>query len=223
MQQRYYDPVAGRFLSIDPVLTDANTGSSFNRYVYANNSPYKYLDPDGRNPLAIEAGIWGTFACGPVFGIAAAGGALVGGTYVAAKFANWLESRSGPKRNDATATSNSGGQKGGSQAGGKAPSLSDKLVGDQRDPRAVGNKSGDKHTSGTLTPENGGTGDFKRDLGTLAGPTRPAGVGDSAPPGALIGENGVFGRPENKSGGASIDIPAKGDKPHETLHYPPSD
>jgi RHS repeat-associated protein len=50
MQQRYYDPMAGRFLSIDPVVTDANTGGSFNRYVYANNSPYKYIDPDGRSP-----------------------------------------------------------------------------------------------------------------------------------------------------------------------------
>jgi hypothetical protein len=35
-------------LSIDPVTTDANTGTSFNRYTYANNSPYKYIDPDGR-------------------------------------------------------------------------------------------------------------------------------------------------------------------------------
>jgi RHS repeat-associated protein len=51
MQQRYYDPVAGRFLSVDPVLTDANTGASFNRYNYANNSPYKYIDPDGREGL----------------------------------------------------------------------------------------------------------------------------------------------------------------------------
>ena len=50
MQQRYYDPVAGRFLSIDPVTTDANTGKSFNRYNYANNNPYKYIDPDGRDP-----------------------------------------------------------------------------------------------------------------------------------------------------------------------------
>ncbi len=25
-----------------------NTGASFNRYVYANNNPYKYIDPDGR-------------------------------------------------------------------------------------------------------------------------------------------------------------------------------
>jgi RHS repeat-associated protein len=33
MQQRYYEPVAGRFLSVDPVATEAGTGSSFNRYV----------------------------------------------------------------------------------------------------------------------------------------------------------------------------------------------
>lgn len=45
---RYYDPVAGRFLSEDPVLTDVNSGASFNRYVYANNNPYRYIDPDGR-------------------------------------------------------------------------------------------------------------------------------------------------------------------------------
>jgi RHS repeat-associated protein len=49
MQQRYYDPVAGRFLSIDPVVTDASTGSSFNRYAYAGNNQYKYIDPDGRD------------------------------------------------------------------------------------------------------------------------------------------------------------------------------
>jgi RHS repeat-associated protein len=49
MQQRYYDPLAGRFMSVDPVLTDANTGASFNRYVYALNSPYRYIDPDGRD------------------------------------------------------------------------------------------------------------------------------------------------------------------------------
>jgi RHS repeat-associated protein len=48
MQQRYYDPVAGRFLSTDPVLTDGKTGDQFNRYAYANNNPYKYIDPDGR-------------------------------------------------------------------------------------------------------------------------------------------------------------------------------
>ena len=51
MQQRYYDPVAGRFLSVDPVVTDAKTGDSFNRYVYGNNNPFKFKDPDGRHPI----------------------------------------------------------------------------------------------------------------------------------------------------------------------------
>ena len=40
--------MAGRFLSVDPVVTDANTGGSFNRYNYANNNPYLFTDPDGR-------------------------------------------------------------------------------------------------------------------------------------------------------------------------------
>jgi len=52
MQQRYYDPVAARFLSEDPVLTDANSGASFNRYVYAENNPYRYIDPDGRETIS---------------------------------------------------------------------------------------------------------------------------------------------------------------------------
>ncbi len=52
MQQRYYDPIAGRFLSVDPVTTDAKTGGFFNRYVYGNNNPYKFKDPDGRASCA---------------------------------------------------------------------------------------------------------------------------------------------------------------------------
>jgi RHS repeat-associated protein len=55
MQQRYYDPVAGRFLSLDPVLTDTNTGGGFNRYNYANNNPYRFVDPDGKAPSPIDA------------------------------------------------------------------------------------------------------------------------------------------------------------------------
>jgi RHS repeat-associated protein len=53
MQQRYYDSFAGRMLSIDPVTTNENTGSSFNRYVYGKNNPFKYVDPDGRQVIII--------------------------------------------------------------------------------------------------------------------------------------------------------------------------
>ncbi len=57
MQQRYYDPLAGRFLSTDPVMVNTTDGSNFNRYSYANNNPYKYVDPDGRfADTAIDVG-----------------------------------------------------------------------------------------------------------------------------------------------------------------------
>jgi hypothetical protein len=46
--------MAGRFMSVDLVLTDADSGESFNRYVYAKNNPHKYTDPDGRNPTALR-------------------------------------------------------------------------------------------------------------------------------------------------------------------------
>lgn len=70
MQQRYYDPVAGRFLSTDPVLTDYNSGASFNRYTYANNNPYKYIDPDGRQG-ALAACAAGPFGCAAGIGLTA--------------------------------------------------------------------------------------------------------------------------------------------------------
>lgn len=48
MQQRYYDPIAQRFLSPDPVDVSGTNGANFNRYWYANNNPYRFVDPDGR-------------------------------------------------------------------------------------------------------------------------------------------------------------------------------
>ena len=51
MQQRYYDPSIGRFLSIDPVGSNPNNPMTFNRYAYANNNPYRYTDPTGEIPF----------------------------------------------------------------------------------------------------------------------------------------------------------------------------
>lgn len=42
---------SARFLSVDPVTADNNTGTNFNRYWYANNNPYKFTDPDGRDAI----------------------------------------------------------------------------------------------------------------------------------------------------------------------------
>lgn len=54
MQQRYYDPMAGRFVSIDPMAIDANSGEGFSRYAYVNNSPYTFVDPDGEEPNGFQ-------------------------------------------------------------------------------------------------------------------------------------------------------------------------
>lgn len=48
MQQRYYDPTVGRFLSVDPVAALSSPVLLFNRYRYAGNNPYRFTDPDGR-------------------------------------------------------------------------------------------------------------------------------------------------------------------------------
>lgn len=66
---RYYDPVIGRFMGVDPKgFTEANL-QSFNRYAYGNNNPYRYIDPDGKFaiPVAAVAGL----------GVLAAGGAYI--------------------------------------------------------------------------------------------------------------------------------------------------
>ncbi len=54
MRSRYYDPALGRFYATDPVAFNGEP-KSFNRYAYANNNPYKYVDPDGQIPLAVFA------------------------------------------------------------------------------------------------------------------------------------------------------------------------
>lgn len=44
---RYYDPLLGRFMGIDPVGVDESNLHSHNRYAYGNNNPYKFVDPTG--------------------------------------------------------------------------------------------------------------------------------------------------------------------------------
>ena len=50
MQARYYSPVAGRMLSVDPVDFMGSGGDPryVNRYMYAGNDPVNMWDPDGR-------------------------------------------------------------------------------------------------------------------------------------------------------------------------------
>ena len=51
MGERYYDLHLGRFVGVDPLGFTTDNVHSFNRYAFANNNPYKYVDPDGNQPL----------------------------------------------------------------------------------------------------------------------------------------------------------------------------
>jgi len=78
-QARFYDPVIGRFLSIDPIgFTDSPF--TFNRYSYGNNTPYVYIDPTGTtiqkpNPIIpnLSSRVGGSTSAGSYIGSRGAG------------------------------------------------------------------------------------------------------------------------------------------------------
>ena len=49
MQGRYYDPVSGQFLSVDPKHPKAGDTFSISRYAYVHDNPINNIDPDGRD------------------------------------------------------------------------------------------------------------------------------------------------------------------------------
>ena len=82
MQQRYYDPQVGSFLSVDPITAIANPVAHFNRYRYANSNPYRFFDPDGRGSC-----VTGTIIC-PFVGKSAGSSRDVSVLRAASKVAN---------------------------------------------------------------------------------------------------------------------------------------
>jgi RHS repeat-associated protein len=55
---RWYNPTMGRFYSVDPQRFRDDNPLSFNRYAYANNNPYRFVDPNGHSPIDIGFLIW---------------------------------------------------------------------------------------------------------------------------------------------------------------------
>lgn len=43
----------GIYMGVDPKGADPGDVHSFNRYAYANNNPYRYVDPDGHSPIDV--------------------------------------------------------------------------------------------------------------------------------------------------------------------------
>jgi hypothetical protein len=54
MRARYCNALWGRFLSVDPVAGDPSQPQAWNRYVYARNNPFAFIDPDGRKVTLVD-------------------------------------------------------------------------------------------------------------------------------------------------------------------------
>ncbi|HWX67640.1 MAG TPA: RHS repeat-associated core domain-containing protein [Rhodanobacter sp.] len=202
MQARYYDPSTGRFLSVDPVRPSVGNSFNFNRYAYANNNPIVNIDPNGKSVTCDSNSC--TIVAHNLLE-EAVGYGYVGGVILQRAIQNAIN----PSPAAPTAHN---------QSQGDAPALPGGLVGTND---GKGGQQGGRINSGPLDPAHGGTGDAEKDFGKLTGgEAQPAPSDSKFPAGTILGDNGVIFRPSTTKDGPRIDIPANGDKPHETLHYP---
>jgi len=189
---RAYDPAFGRFLQTDPI----GSKSDPDLYAYVQDDPTDQTDPTGDQAVGIPAGPYPIFIP-PV---------AIPGTPENIQFA-----RDAQRLTEQIIRALVGII----HHSDHGPPVPDKPVGENPRP----GRSGGRIVSGPLTPENGGTGDADRDFDHLTGGTGKPNSDQGRPPGTQVGDNGVQLRPGPK--GPRIDIPGKGTKPPETLHYPP--
>ncbi|HEX9781914.1 MAG TPA: RHS repeat-associated core domain-containing protein, partial [Opitutaceae bacterium] len=74
--RRCYDPRLGRFISPDRVVGGAMRADSWNRYVYAHDNPFRYVDPTGRDAAGDVLKVFGIGL------LAAAAGLMLGAGFV---------------------------------------------------------------------------------------------------------------------------------------------
>jgi RHS repeat-associated protein len=230
---RYNASPMGRFMTPDwaaepvavpyAVLPDPQT---LNLYGYARNNPASKHDPDGHvagvddaTILLVGGGIIFTAAVihyysqnpdanpGVAFGAAAHSTLQAIHNFFRSDNSKTVPS---PQSNPAPGTQTAG------VTAAPAVPLPSGLVGTQDDKSG---QSGGRIVNGPLDPAHGGVGDAGKDFDTLTGgKSGPAPTGSTLPAGSQVGDNGIVLRPGQD--GPRIDIPANGDKPRETLHYP---
>jgi RHS repeat-associated protein len=59
MRGRVYDPMARKFLTPDPIVSDVMVGGSWNPYSYVQNNPIRFVDPSGLCTTIFGFEIWG--------------------------------------------------------------------------------------------------------------------------------------------------------------------
>lgn len=192
---RWYTSSIGRFTAIDPVKWQESSIHSFNRYAYGNNNPYGYVDSDGRSATAVVQSWVMTDTAVPD-----------PSDLVWPKWAVYTVAVAGAATLDIVLLN---------EILDDSADLPDGLVGTQD---SKSKQQGNRQNNGPLAPEYGGTGNAEDDFEHLTGGSnQPA--SENYPEGTRIGDNGITLRPSKGKDGPRIDIPAKGEKPHETLHY----
>ena len=90
---RYYDPVAGRFISEDPIGFIAG----LNLYTYAYNSPTTFVDPSGQDVMSIGVSVSGAWILGGGFqaNIVIAGGDHVTNGFIDVGLSGGVEMHAG--------------------------------------------------------------------------------------------------------------------------------
>ncbi len=83
---RYYDPSLRRWTTRDLEETEGK-----NPYLYCENNPLKYLDPDGRFVIVVPIFVWGASAGGALVKVAAATAAAVAGYQAGKSYKKWKE------------------------------------------------------------------------------------------------------------------------------------
>jgi RHS repeat-associated protein len=227
MQQRYYDPIAGRFLSVDPIVTDANTGKGFGLYTYVDNNPYAKIDPDGRvaflvavPPLAEAVGAW--FAANATASVVTT--AVVVGTSAAVLSNSSSNSNSG---NASSGNANSGNASSGNASSGSSGTTGDAQAGGKPAPPVEGATGGERFGRGpriwekpSTNPAGQANGDFDK---KFPNGENVADKGGGVRVGTLPSGGRVIVRPGSSEGSGNVptvEIQNPGGKATDKIRYP---